>query len=190
MEHKHYERAKAAYNWSSFSPEKRAACECEYFEDVVKTFKEAGKESAIEKFERLFLNSLAAKSRCASPMITGPARFPVERMRKYRDWEQKHTEAMFDFVKKVLAPPKEPRKEIDYNFDQKEIEVNGVKVIQNKEENRLQLIFAGKPEETTREFLKKHGYKWSPRNTAWQRQLTPNATWDFNNYVLPKLKEA
>lgn len=40
---------------------------------------------------------------------------------------------------------------------------------------RLQLIFDGKPEDAVRDILKKNGFKWSPKNGAWQRQLTDNA---------------
>jgi hypothetical protein len=40
---------------------------------------------------------------------------------------------------------------------------------------RLQLIFDGKPSDEVREVLKKNGFKWSPKNGAWQRQLTDNA---------------
>ena len=189
-DHKHFERAQSAYNWSSFSPKKRAASECAFFDETVQKLTDAGKGEAAAKFEQLFLKSLAAKSRCASPMITGPARFPVERMRKYNEWERKATEAMYDFVKKVLAPPKEVRKEINYDMQEKEIVVNGVRVVQNTEENRLQLVFEGKPSEETRTFLKKNGYKWSPRNSAWQRQLTPNAAWNFNHVVREYLRRA
>lgn len=50
-----------------------------------------------------------------------------------------------------------------------------VEVIENVEAMRLQLVFDGKPEEGVRTTLKKHGFKWSPKNSAWQRQLTDNA---------------
>ena len=49
------------------------------------------------------------------------------------------------------------------------------KVIKNTEIMRLQLIFDGKPSDEVREVLKKNGFKWSPKNGAWQRQLTDNA---------------
>jgi hypothetical protein len=45
----------------------------------------------------------------------------------------------------------------------------------NKDENRLQLIFPEKPEENVRAVLKSHGFRWSNRFGAWQRQLTENA---------------
>ena len=39
---------------------------------------------------------------------------------------------------------------------------------------RLQLFFDGKPDEETRDIVKKHGFRWSPKNGCWQRQLTSN----------------
>lgn len=46
------------------------------------------------------------------------------------------------------------------------------RIIENVEENRLQLVFDGKPDAAIRAILKSHAFKWSPRNEAWQRQLT------------------
>ena len=42
------------------------------------------------------------------------------------------------------------------------------------EQMRVQLIFDGKPDDDTRALLKSYGFRWSPRNGAWQRQLTTN----------------
>jgi hypothetical protein len=35
--------------------------------------------------------------------------------------------------------------------------------------------------------LKKHGFRWSPKNKAWQRQLTENARFTVRHYLLAKL---
>ena len=40
------------------------------------------------------------------------------------------------------------------------------------EDNRCQFIFAGKPSEEVRSFLKKHAFKWSPSRGAWVRQAS------------------
>ena len=45
----------------------------------------------------------------------------------------------------------------------------------NEAENRLQLIFDGKPDADTRQALKSEGFKWAPSQGAWQRQLNQNA---------------
>lgn len=52
---------------------------------------------------------------------------------------------------------------------------SGGEIIRNAELNRLQIIFDGKPDEETRSALKSNGFRWSPKNGAWQRQLTKNA---------------
>jgi len=64
----------------------------------------------------------------------------------------------------------------------------GIKVIENAEQDRLQLVFDGKPSETIRSILKHNGFRWSPRNTAWQRQLTNNARYALK-YVLKQIEE-
>ena len=52
---------------------------------------------------------------------------------------------------------------------------DGGEVVANAEANRLQIIFADKPDDALRGLLKKRGFKWSPRFHVWQRQLTSNA---------------
>jgi len=99
--HKHYETAKRAYVWTSFNPEKRAQSECAYFDEIMREF--AGKPDVQAKFERLFLLSLAAKSRCASSAITGPARFPVEKQRRASEREHKITGELLAYIERVRA---------------------------------------------------------------------------------------
>lgn len=71
--------------------------------------------------------------------------------------------------------------------EEKEEEINGVKVIQNKEEMRLQLIFDGKPAQEMINLLKSKGFKWSPRFGAWQRLLNENCLKAFDYHIKPKL---
>jgi hypothetical protein len=42
-------------------------------------------------------------------------------------------------------------------------------------DNRIRLTFPGKPEPETIQTLKRSGWRWSPYNKAWQRQLNPGA---------------
>lgn len=66
------------------------------------------------------------------------------------------------------------------------------KVVENTEIMRLQLFFEGKPEAEVRDILKGNGFKWSPKNTCWQRQLTPNAKYGMSRVIkeLEKLEAA
>lgn len=281
--HKHYEAAKRAHAWTSFHPEKRAASECAYFDEIMLEFAE--NEQVKAKFERLFLLSLAAKSRCASAMITGPARFPVDKQRRASERQNKISGEMLDYIDRVrkaikqeayyaehpearpvmsgdsdaverlkaklatlqanqekmvqanklvrkgdkealaaLLPGADIEKLLEPDFcgrigfadysltnnnakikatkerieqiekrkatTPKDITINGVRVLENTEEMRLQLFFDGKPAVTMIATLKSHGFKWSPSNMAWQRQLTNNAIYSFNHWVLPALKAA
>jgi hypothetical protein len=53
----------------------------------------------------------------------------------------------------------------------KEQDLDGCRLVENVEENRLQLIFPGKPSADVRAALKGHGFRWAPSAGAWQRQL-------------------
>lgn len=67
-------------------------------------------------------------------------------------------------------------KEVDKETaENKEYEINGVKVIENIKADRIQLFFDGKPEYKVISELKHLAFKWSPYNGCWQRQLTRNA---------------
>lgn len=59
--------------------------------------------------------------------------------------------------------------------DSSEYDSDYFKVVENTEIMRLQLFFDGKPEAEVRELVKHNGFKWSPKNGCWQRQLTNNA---------------
>ena len=52
---------------------------------------------------------------------------------------------------------------------------DGFTIIRNAGLDRLQIIFEDIPDADTRQALKSHGFRWSPSNKAWQRQLTENA---------------
>lgn len=54
-------------------------------------------------------------------------------------------------------------------------EFDGGRVVVNTTENRLQVIFDGKPDADIRTELKGEGFRWAPSQGAWQRQLTDNA---------------
>ena len=49
----------------------------------------------------------------------------------------------------------------------------GGEVVINREINRLQIKLDAKPDDTSK--YKIYGFRWSPREKAWQRQLTANA---------------
>lgn len=49
--------------------------------------------------------------------------------------------------------------------------VDGVRIIENVEENRIQMFFPDKPTPQERDMLKRRGFRWAPSVGAWQRHL-------------------
>lgn len=64
-----------------------------------------------------------------------------------------------------------------------DVEVAGVQVEFDRSAERLRLVFDGKPEPDVIAMLKSNGFKWSPSNGAWQRQLTSNAIHGANRVL-------
>jgi len=63
-----------------------------------------------------------------------------------------------------------------------------VTLVENVDENRIQLIFPGKPSDAIRTILKRHGFRWSRYNGAWQRHLN-NAGRYAADQALGRIKE-
>ena len=53
--------------------------------------------------------------------------------------------------------------------------VGAVAIETDLEENRIRLHFPDKPDADFRKIIKSNGFKWSPRNTAWQRFYSESA---------------
>lgn len=47
----------------------------------------------------------------------------------------------------------------------------GVRIVENVELNRVQILFPGKPDADVRAKLKREGFRWAPSEGAWQRHL-------------------
>ena len=58
-----------------------------------------------------------------------------------------------------------------------------IKIVNNKELERVQLFFADVPPEEQRAELKAHGWHWSPKNKAWQRKNTESALANANEFA-------
>lgn len=67
-------------------------------------------------------------------------------------------------------------------------EYQGFSVVEDLEENRLLIVFAGIPSPDARELLKGHGWRWSPTRRAWSRQLNANARATFRHWIREKLE--
>jgi hypothetical protein len=64
-----------------------------------------------------------------------------------------------------------------------EKEINGVRIVDNFQDDRVQIFFKGKPEQDMINKLKKNAWRWSPFNKCWQRKLTKQAQYDAQNLL-------
>lgn len=67
------------------------------------------------------------------------------------------------------------RQKMFENYEQSQEDNGKWHVEYDTDEDRVKIIFDNIPDEKTREWLKKNGFRWSPRNKAWQRQITEAA---------------
>lgn len=130
---------------------------------------------------------------CPSIMIAGGSNFPVKKKERQNSRRNNHSqeyEKIKDILKQIdnletYKPRIEKQGKIqDIDFNNKFFEV-----VQNEELNRLQLTFDKIPSEEVRNILKSYGFKWSPKNQTWQRQLTNNAIYTLKKIILPKLEQ-
>lgn len=61
--------------------------------------------------------------------------------------------------------------------------IKGIRVVEDTDDMRIRLIFPDKPDEETRNALKANGFRWSPKNSAWQRMLNANGRWAAKNFL-------
>lgn len=106
------ETARRAFNWTSWSPEKRGdRVVAEYSAELdadIETLKSKGAddsnlESYKKKYEELLCKWLRSHSNVASAAIAGPANFPVERNRKRSNWADKHYSNFREWRDKVFT---------------------------------------------------------------------------------------
>jgi len=124
--------------------------------------------------------------------IAGPANYNMKKHNQRMNRlgkifaEYKQFEEIKNKIKalKYYKPKIEKKGEINENYN---FENDYFEVIQNEDLNRIQLLFNGKPDEEIRTILKKSGWRWSPKNNCWQRQLTGNARMNVM-YIISRIK--
>ena len=62
------------------------------------------------------------------------------------------------------------------------VKTDDYEIVNNHDEGRVQIVFNEKPDDKIRDYLKHHGFRWSPKNGVWQRQNTRNGLWAAENF--------
>lgn len=185
-----------AFTWRSHFPERAARSALEGGESMwaegAAAVVAAGGDTTLcdvwgERFLRKWLAYQHAGARVANWAITGPARFPVERNNKRMATEMKrldellfHVKGAGDWTRRQLrsaakAAASDAAK--TSGVEHREKPFSGGKIVLNKAIDRVQLVFDGRPDSEVIAQLKARAFRWSPREGAWQRQLTQNGVW-------------
>lgn len=127
-------------------------------------------QGCLEKAHRYTHQLLQSKiERLINAGKIGTAEYAISKCREHKIFtERNKIFKLFEEMKVKLAS-------LNEKPQNKEYQINGIKILENTEINRLQIFFDGKPDSETISKLKAKAWNWSPRNKAWQRQLTPNA---------------
>ena len=90
---------------TSFSPEKRGESEIqghkETFDELAAELGEFFEQKHADKLHSLWSDYLSSHGGVLSPMITGPARFPVERNNKRCEWADNKRKAIWEYCDKL-----------------------------------------------------------------------------------------
>lgn len=166
----YYNQFYAAYNWTSFSPDRRAEQNIIEFSNLLEEdLKELGDTPGNykEKFTEYLLKWMNSKSNCASSMITGPANFNVRRNEKANNRERANYEKFSNWRDRYFKavnriPTKSPEQELEaaerelnnYSNLQEELkEINKV-LRKNKDLDLTSALELLKNEEYSEEALK------------------------------------
>jgi hypothetical protein len=137
------------------------------------------------KFTRLWLEYQRSGARVINWFITGPARFPVERNNKRMEVERRRGDELYEHVngagdwvrRRLRSAEKAALSAVAAEVDHAEKPFPGGRLVKNTTLDRVQLVFDGRPDAETIALLKSRAFRWSPREGAWQRQLTRNGWW-------------
>ena len=127
--------------------------------------KKLSDEEKIQKLQDEVRLSEKLSKEIMQPDLAGRVGFP--------SYSHTNNNAKIKATKKRIADI-EQKKELAQKPKQK-ITFDGGYLTQDFEADRIQFIFNDKPDEETRALLKSRGFRWSPKNGAWQRMITVKA---------------
>ncbi len=135
-------------------------------------------EGSVDVYRQIFLNNLYRTN--TTHANNGNVEMVDRAIAHIREWNSKMKKPIVTERHSIFKLPQIVRtivqkREEATKRENKEVEFESGKVVYNYEENRIQILFNGMPDSNMRTNLKREAFKWSPRNQAWQRQLTFNA---------------
>lgn len=192
--------AELAQHMNSFSPYVKGSETAGYREEVARAYAAAKNKAAefpacsekafrlAESFSKKYADWANERNRIEtmepSILVAGPG--GVNNRRKARQNERRHVSSqkyreIMKIIERIedLQPPRviSEEEKAEKAARWQGWDFAGGKVVINTEENRVQILYDDKPDEETRQALKKHAFRWAPSKKAWQRQLTENGVY-------------
>ena len=121
-----------------------------------------------EKIESLRL--LGIGDRHAHILATPKTEWPIGQV-GFESWELSNNQANIRRLQARIGTIEQERSRPVADA----VAFDGGTIEENREENRLQIMFDAKPEANVRATLKANGFRWAPSQGAWQRQLNNGA---------------
>ncbi len=101
----------------------------------------------------------------------------------YASFELTNNNANIKRLKERVESIKKLKERAEQKEESKYIQVDGLEVVEDSTDMRIRIIFDDIPSAETRDLLKHNGFKWSPKNNAWQRQLTSNGIYATKRFL-------
>ena len=143
------------------------------------------KDEILSKYRNGYDEPISSDDPLAKEKLQAKLEYLKEKHNSYKDFNKKARQSGIDQLPPyVLANSNQNIKSVEdrlktleriNNLESGGYYFAGGEVKFDKEDMRAKIFFDEKPDEKTRSELKSHGYKWSPKNMAWQRKLTPDA---------------
>jgi len=150
---------------------------------IVRKVKKLAQESQMAEFCRLAEVSESEAMTFLTPDYGGRVGFPSYATAN-NNANMKRVKDRIEEIKKQHQAIAEKGESDEVNYPDIELKVRRDRVA-----NRVQMIFKGKPSDAVRTTLKANGFRWSPNEGAWQRQLN-NAGIYAANQVIKFLQSA
>lgn len=150
---------------------------------IVRKVKKLAQESQMAEFCRLAEVSESEAMTFLTPDYGGRVGFPSYATAN-NNANMKRVKDRIEEIKKQHQAIAEKGESDEVNYPDIELKVRRDRVA-----NRVQMIFKGKPSDAVRATLKANGFRWSPNEGAWQRQLN-NAGIYAANQVIKFLQSA
>lgn len=143
----------------------------EFMKNVNKALRIKDEEKKKNKLLELCKNDKKLAEQLTKPDFCGRVGFTFDLKNNYQNI--KRIEQRIRELKRLKAAAEEEKKGNNIEI----LEKLNIKYIENADIMRIQFIFEGVPDVEIRNILKGNSFRWSPKNKAWQRQLTNNGKW-------------